>query len=60
MSCSSSPDSLSQEKSDSKLSANISPTALYKLVVPHLRCEGNDIRDSAVYAAGNINSLALR
>ncbi|KAH1002588.1 hypothetical protein HUJ04_008665 [Dendroctonus ponderosae] len=60
LSLSSSPDSLSQEKSDTKLSANISPTALYKLVMPHLRCEVNDIRDSAVYAAGNINGHALR
>ncbi|CAG9770963.1 unnamed protein product [Ceutorhynchus assimilis] len=60
LSLSSSPDSLSQEKSDNKLSANISPTALYKLVIPHLRCEVADIRDATVFAAGNINSLALR
>ncbi|XP_066250595.1 protein furry isoform X1 [Euwallacea similis] len=61
LSLSSCPDSLSQEKSDAKSSAaNISPAALYKLVVPHLRCEVTDIRDSAVYAAGNINGSALR
>ncbi|KAL1517075.1 hypothetical protein ABEB36_000886 [Hypothenemus hampei] len=60
LSLSSSPDSLSQEKSDTKLSANISPSALYKLVIPHLRCEVTDIRDSAIYAAGNINGSALR
>ncbi|XP_030765953.1 protein furry isoform X3 [Sitophilus oryzae] len=60
LSLSSSPDSLSQEKNDPKFAANVSPTALYKLVVPHLRCEVTDIRDSAVYAAGHINDTALR
>lgn len=28
--------------------------------MPHLRCEVTDIRDSAVYAVGNINGEALR
>ncbi|XP_050300806.1 protein furry isoform X2 [Anthonomus grandis grandis] len=60
LSLSSSPDSLSQEKSETKLSASISPSALYKLVIPHLRCEVTDIRDAAVYAAGSINGHALR
>lgn len=58
---SSSPDSLNAEKSDYKLcSSNISPVSLYKLVVPHLRCEVTDIRDAAVYALGNINGSAFR
>ncbi|CAH1110307.1 unnamed protein product [Psylliodes chrysocephalus] len=61
LSLSSSPDSLNAEKSDSKLPAtNISPVSLYKLIVPHLRCEVTDIRDAAVYALGNINGSALR
>ncbi|XP_072390599.1 protein furry isoform X1 [Diabrotica undecimpunctata] len=61
LSLSSSPDSLNTEKNDSKLPAtNISPVSLYKLVVPHLRCEVTDIRDAAVYALGNINGNALR
>ncbi|CAH1170054.1 unnamed protein product [Phaedon cochleariae] len=61
LSLSSSPDSLNTEKNDCKLTpANISPVSLYKLVVPHLRCEVTDIRDAAVYALGNINGTALR
>ncbi|XP_057665202.1 protein furry isoform X1 [Diorhabda carinulata] len=62
LSLSSSPDSLNAEKNDSsKLPAtNISPSSLYKLVVPHLRCEVADIRDAAVFALGNINGTALR
>lgn len=58
---SSSPDSLNAEKADNKLCpSTISPSALYKLVVPHLRCEVTDIKDAAVYAIGNINGSALR
>ncbi|CAH2001764.1 unnamed protein product [Acanthoscelides obtectus] len=61
LSLSSSPDSLNAEKADYKMQAsNISPVSLYKLVVPHLRCEVTDIRDAAVYAIGNINGAALR
>ncbi|KAG5899998.1 hypothetical protein JTB14_009085 [Gonioctena quinquepunctata] len=61
LSLSSSPDSLNVEKTDNKLCpTNISSIALYKLVVPHLRCEVTDIRDAAVYALGNINGAALR
>ncbi|CAH0545977.1 unnamed protein product [Brassicogethes aeneus] len=62
LSLSSSPDSLNNtERSDNKMCpANISPTGLYKLVVPLLRCEVNDMRDSVVYAIGNINESALR
>ncbi|XP_076272167.1 microtubule binding protein furry isoform X2 [Rhynchophorus ferrugineus] len=59
LSLSSSPDSLSQEKNDPKQTTNFSPSALYKMVVPHLRCEVADIRDAAAYAAGNINGAAL-
>lgn len=58
---SSSPDSLSAERSDNKTpSPNVSPGALYKLIVPLLRCEVTDVRDSAVFALGNINSEALK
>lgn len=59
--CSSSPDSLSAERNDNKTpNVNVSPTALYKLVVPLLRCELNDVRDAAVLALGNVNSEALK
>lgn len=59
--CSSSPDSLSAERNDAKMpGANISPSALYKLVVPLLRCEVSDVRDTAVLAIGNVNSEALK
>lgn len=57
---SSSPDSLNTEKSDSIKSGNISPTSLYKLVVPLLRCEAVDVRDAAVHALGRVNSDALK
>lgn len=40
--------------------ANVSPNALYKLVVPLLRCEVSDVRDAAVLAIGNVNSEALK
>nr|XP_023011562.1 protein furry [Leptinotarsa decemlineata] len=61
LSLSSSPDSFNTEKTDNKLTpTNISSISLYKLVVPHLRCEVTDIRDAAVYALGNINGSALR
>lgn len=35
-------------------------TALYKLIVPLLRCEVADIRDAAVSALGLINHDALK
>lgn len=58
---SSSPDSLSAERNDTKMpGANVSPNALYKLVVPLLRCEVSDVRDAAVLAIGNINNEALK
>ncbi|XP_969290.2 protein furry [Tribolium castaneum] len=61
LSLSSSPDSLSTERSDNKSGGSgTSPTSLYKLVVPLLRCEIADVRDAAVYAVGNINAEACR
>ncbi|XP_054276805.1 protein furry-like [Macrosteles quadrilineatus] len=55
---SSSPDSLT-ERTDSR-AANPSPSGLYKLVVPLLRCEVADVRDAAVHALGKVNSDALK
>lgn len=43
-----------------KSAATASPVALYKLVVPLLRCEVVDIRDAAVNALGMINHDALK
>ncbi|XP_071055767.1 protein furry isoform X2 [Onthophagus taurus] len=58
---SSSPDSLSAERNDTKTpGGNVSPGALYKLIVPLLRCEVSDVRDTAVLAIGNVNSDALK
>lgn len=58
---SSSPDSLSGERSDSKSpGGTASPCILYKLVVPLLKCELSDVRDVAVHAIGHINSDALK
>ncbi|XP_050540856.1 protein furry isoform X2 [Daktulosphaira vitifoliae] len=58
LSLSSSPDSLATgERNDSK---NVTPTALYKLIAPLLRCEVADVRDAAVYALGTINPEALK
>ncbi|XP_055531189.1 protein furry isoform X3 [Wyeomyia smithii] len=56
----SSPDSLSADRSDKSSGATASPVALYKLVIPLLRCEVSDIRDSAVNALGMINHDALK
>ncbi|XP_047109734.1 protein furry [Schistocerca piceifrons] len=61
LSLSSSPDSLTMERNDNKSpGSNISPAALYKLVVPLLRCETPDVRDAAVHALGKVNSDALK
>lgn len=58
---SSSPDSLTTERNDNKSpGGNVSPTGLYKLVVPLLRCETVDVRDAAVHALGKVNSEALK
>lgn len=56
---SSSPDSLTTDRSD-KSNTSPSPVALYKLVVPLLRCEVADVRDAAVSALGMINHDALK
>lgn len=53
---SSSPDSLNAERND----GTASPSALYKLVVPLLRCETQDVRDAAVYALGKTNPDAIK
>uniref|UniRef100_A0A1B0EV26 Cell morphogenesis protein N-terminal domain-containing protein n=1 Tax=Lutzomyia longipalpis TaxID=7200 RepID=A0A1B0EV26_LUTLO len=61
LSLSSSPDSLTADRSDkSGSAASTSPVALYKLVVPLLRCEVTDVRDAAVNALGMINPDALK
>uniref|UniRef100_A0A182PTQ4 Cell morphogenesis protein N-terminal domain-containing protein n=1 Tax=Anopheles epiroticus TaxID=199890 RepID=A0A182PTQ4_9DIPT len=60
LSLSSSPDSLSADRSDKSSGTTASPVALYKLVIPLLRCEVVDIRDAAVNALGMINHDALK
>lgn len=59
---SSSPDSLTNERGDNKspASSQVSPSGLYKLVVPLLRCEATDVRDAAVQALGRVNVDALK
>lgn len=62
---SSSPDSLTNERGDkapagSQASPWVSPSGLYKLVVPLLRCEAADVRDAAVQALGRVNVEALK
>lgn len=47
------------ERTDNKL-INASPSGLYKLIVPLLRCETTDVRDAAVYALSSINPDALK
>jgi len=37
----------------------VSPTVLYKLLVPLLRCEVSDMRDSVVHALGRISHTAV-
>ncbi|XP_033160177.1 protein furry isoform X4 [Drosophila mauritiana] len=56
----SSPDSLNADRSDKSAMGSASPQALYKLVVPLLRCEVVDVRDAAVNALGLINHDALK
>ncbi|XP_060657765.1 protein furry isoform X8 [Drosophila nasuta] len=60
LSLSSSPDSLNADRSDKSAMGSASPQALYKLVVPLLRCEAIDVRDAAVNALGMINHDALK
>ncbi|XP_050332933.1 protein furry isoform X2 [Bactrocera neohumeralis] len=56
----SSPDSLNADRSDKSVMGSASPQALYKLVVPLLRCEVVEVRDAAVNALGMINHEALK
>ena len=59
---SSSPESLAsmERSSDNKSpSPMVSPTVFYKLLVPLLRCEVSDMRDSVVQALGRINHVAI-
>ncbi|XP_037930850.1 protein furry isoform X3 [Teleopsis dalmanni] len=56
----SSPDSLNADRSDKSAMGSASPQALYKLIVPLLRCEVVDVRDAAVNALGMINHDALK
>ncbi|KAL5290083.1 FRY family protein [Megaselia abdita] len=56
----SSPDSLNADRSDKYSIGSVSPLALYKLVVPLLRCEVVEVRDAAVNALGMINHDALK
>jgi len=58
---SSSPESLSAlERQDNKSPGPmLSPPVMYKLLVPLLRCEVSDVRDSVVQACGHINHIAL-
>lgn len=55
---SSSPDSMNVDRND-KTASGLS-TAMYKLIIPLLRCEVVDIRDSVVNALGLINAEALK
>ena len=58
---SSSPESLLVlERQDSRSpSPMLSPSVMYKLLIPLLRCEVSDMRDSVVQALGNINHNSL-
>lgn len=57
---SSSPDSLTADRSDKTSAVQASPQNLYKIVVPLLRCLVADVRDAAVNAMGMINHDALK
>lgn len=59
-SSSSSPDSLSADRTDKQASGGALSVALFKLLVPLLRCETVDIRDAVVNALGMINHDALK
>ena len=58
---SSSPESLSAlDRADAKSPGPmLSPPVMYRLLVPLLRCEVSDVRDSVVQACGHINHVAL-
>lgn len=51
---------MNADRSDKYALGPASPLALYKLIVPLLRCEVVDIRDAAVNALGMINHDALK
>lgn len=55
---SSSPDSMNIDRND-KTASGLS-TAMFKLIIPLLRCEVVDIRDAVVNALGLINADALK
>lgn len=38
----------------------VSPSSLYKLIVPLIRCEVTDMRSTVVNALGMINHAAIR
>ena len=59
---SSSPDGVLSEKSDARMSTvgAVSPSSLYKLIVPLLRCEVTNMRNTVVRALGMINYAGLR
>jgi hypothetical protein len=50
----------SSSSTSSTSTTHASPGALYKLVVPLLRCESTDMRDAAVQALGRVNHEALK
>ena len=58
---SSSPDGISTERNDARNTcASVSPSSLYKLIVPLLRCEVSDMRNTVVDALGMINHAAIK
>ena len=58
---SSSPDGMGTERTDTRSSGTVvSPSALYKLIIPLLRCETADMRNTVVDALGMINYAAIR
>lgn len=56
---SSSPDSLTTDRSE-KTGGTTSPIGLYKLVVPLIRSESEDVRDAVINALGLINHASLK
>ncbi|EFX69867.1 hypothetical protein DAPPUDRAFT_113271 [Daphnia pulex] len=61
ISLSSSPDGMSTDRSEVRSSGGtVSPSSLYKLIVPLIRCEVTDMRSTVVNALGMINHAANR
>lgn len=49
------------DRTDTRSSGTVvSPSALYKLIIPLLRCETADMRNTVVDALGMINYAAIR